>query len=136
MKQKGRLTYSAVKWGLVLTLVLPLAGCAGWQEYSKRVENPYPGEATAVARGKALYSSKGCPLCHGEKGAGDGPESARLRVTLPDFSDRDRMITRSDPDLFWAIVRGRERTGMPAYREQLSENEAWDIVNHLRSLYQ
>lgn len=120
---------------LVLVLVLLLAGCADWTEFSKRVENPYPGDVTAVARGNALYFSQGCPVCHGGKGGGDGIEAARLPVLPPDFTKRERMITRSDPDLFWAIVRGREKTKMPAYGQELSENEVWDLVNYLRSLY-
>lgn len=126
---------STAKGVLVLVLLLSLAGCTNWQEFSKRVENPYPGDVSAVARGNALYSSKGCPVCHGEKGRGDGPGIASLRIPPPDFTNRDRMITRGDPDLFWAIIRGRERAKMPAYRNELSENDVWDLVNYLRSLY-
>lgn len=124
---------SVVKSGLVLVLGLMLAGCAGWQELSKRVENPYPGDTAAAARGNTLYFSQGCPACHGQEGRGDALETAGLSVRPPDFTNRDRMITRGDPDLFWAIVRGREKTKMPAYGQKLSENEVWDLVNYLRS---
>lgn len=115
-------------------LLLSLSGCANWQEFSKRVENPYPDDVAAVARGSALYSSKGCPVCHGQEGSGDGPTITRVR--RPDFTNRERMITRSDPDLFWAIIRGREKSDMPAYGKEISENEVWDLVNYVRSLYQ
>ncbi len=127
---------ATAKWGLILILVLLLAGCANWSEFSQRAENPYPGDVAAVARGNDLYVSQGCAACHGEKGAGDGPEADDLPVLTPDFTDRERMINRADPDLLWAIVRGRERGEMPAYGEELSENEIWDLVNYLRSLYQ
>ncbi len=127
---------AAAKWGLLLIPVLLLAGCADWTDFSKRAENPYPGDVAAVARGNALYVGQGCAVCHGEKGAGDGTAAARLPVLLPDFTNRERMITRSDPDLFWAITRGREKTKMPAYGQELSENDVWDLVNYLRSLYQ
>ncbi|MBI2328670.1 MAG: c-type cytochrome [Chloroflexi bacterium] len=127
---------ATAKWGFALILVLLLTGCADWSEFSRRVENPYPGDVAVVARGNTLYVAQGCAVCHGEKGAGNGPEAARLPVPPPDFTNRERMITRSDPDLFWAIVRGRERGQMPAYAEKLSENEIWDLVNYLRSLYQ
>ena len=126
---------ATAKWGLILILVLLLAGCADWQEFSARAENPYPGDVAAVARGNALYAGQGCAVCHGEKGAGDGPEAARFPIPLPDFTDRERMITRADPDLFWAITRGREETEMTAYGQELSENDIWDLVNYLRSLY-
>lgn len=127
---------ATAKAGLLLVLVLMLAGCANWSEFSKRVENPYPGDVAAVARGNALYVGQGCSVCHGEKGRGDGTEAARLPVPPPDFTNRERMITRADPDLFWAITRGREKTKMPAYGQELSENDVWDLINYLRSLYQ
>ncbi len=127
---------ATAKAGLLLVLVLLLAGCADWPELSKRAENPYPGDVAAVARGNDLYVGQGCQVCHGEKGRGDGPEIARLPIPPPDFTDRERMITRADPDLFWAITRGREKTKMPAYEQELSENDRWDLVNYLRSLYQ
>ncbi|MBI4180589.1 MAG: c-type cytochrome [Chloroflexi bacterium] len=127
---------TAAKAGLFLAVVLFLSGCTNWPEFSKRVENPYPGDVAAVARGKTLYLSQGCSVCHGEKGKGDGTEAASLPTRLPDFTSRDQMITRADPDLFWAIVRGREKTKMPAFGKQLSENKIWDLVNYLRSLYQ
>lgn len=126
---------ATAKWGLMLILVLALAGCADWQEFSKRIENPYPGDVAAVARGNTLYLRHGCPACHGERGSRDGPEATRLRIPPPDFTNRERMITRGDPDLFWAIVRGREKAKMPAYGKELSENDVWDLVNYLRSLY-
>ena len=126
---------ATTKWGLILIPVLLLAGCADWPEFSKRVENPYPGDIAAVTRGTALYTGQGCAVCHGEKGEGDGTETARLPVPPPDFTDRERMITRADPDLFWAITRGRETGKMPAYGQELSENDIWDLVNYLRSLY-
>ncbi len=126
---------ATAKAGLLLVLVLLLAGCANWPEFSKRVENPYPGDATAVVRGNDLYVGQGCAVCHGEKGAGNGTAAARLPVLLPDFTNRERMITRADPDLFWAITRGREKAKMPAYGQELSENDIWDLVNYLRSLY-
>ncbi len=120
---------------MLLGLWLLLAGCANWSELSKRVENPYPGDVAAVAQGGTLYSAQGCAVCHGEKGKGDGAAAGGLPVRPPDFTSRERMITRSDPDLFWAITRGREKSQMPAYGQKLSENEVWDLVNYLRSLY-
>ncbi|MBI2830113.1 MAG: c-type cytochrome [Chloroflexi bacterium] len=130
-----RIIGNFIKLGLVLSLLVTLTGCAEWPEFSKRIENPYPGDAAASARGKTIYLANGCVSCHGDTGQGNGPASAGLRVRLPDFTSRARMITRSDPDLFWAIDRGRDRTGMPTYGDKLSDNEMWDLVNYVRSLY-
>ncbi len=130
--RQGRLWYRLML-AVGLALVITLTGCAEWSQLARRIENP--GLAGSAARGKTLYLASGCPSCHGDTGQGNGPESAAVRVRIPDFTDRARMVTRSDPDLFWAIDRGRDRTGMPGYGKKLSDSEIWDLVNYVRSLY-
>lgn len=120
---------------LALLVTILGLGCEEWQQLSQRVYNPYPGDEASIKRGQGLYAAQGCGLCHGVAGAGDGPQARTTRVLPTVFTDRGWMITRSDPDLFWHIIRGREREGMKAYGDVLSPSEAWDLVNFLRSLY-
>jgi mono/diheme cytochrome c family protein len=49
---------------------------------------------SAVTDGAALYADS-CTACHGETGAGDGPEATG---SMPDFSDIGYTITRSQND--------------------------------------
>ncbi len=52
-------------------------------------------DAETVDAGAALYAES-CVACHGEQGAGDGPEASG---DMPDFSDSSAMIQVSDADL-------------------------------------
>jgi putative copper resistance protein D len=41
----------------------------------------------------------------------------------------------SDSSLEYVITNGVAGTGMPAFASTLSENDRWDLVNYLRSIY-
>ncbi len=95
-----------------------------------------------AARGKALYE-KYCWVCHGETGHGDGPIAqsvGRFGPTPLDFTNEKLMATRSDIDLYFAILGGGEAINksryMPAWGDSLSEQEIWDLVAYIRSLTQ
>lgn len=87
-------------------------------------------DAQQVEKGQAIYQAD-CASCHGETGKGDGPSAGGL--TLPDFSDQEFMAARSTNDFYQAISNGVE-PGMPAFAEQLSEDERWALTAYLRSL--
>lgn len=83
-----------------------------------------------LEQGGALYQAN-CARCHGEGGKGDGPEASGL--PMPDFSDRAYMAGRSAADFFQAITSGVQ-PNMPAFENELSEEERWAIAAYLRSL--
>ena len=86
--------------------------------------------AEAVAQGEQLYQAN-CASCHGEEGEGDGDDAAGL--SMPDLTSQAFMAERSTADFFQAISAGVEG-GMPAYGDQLSEEERWAISSFLRQL--
>ena len=88
-------------------------------------------------KGRELYAEK-CSLCHGEHGQGwdwskkiDQPPVpvADLAAVAPDRSDRY---------LFDVIKDGGEAVGrtrfMPPFGFQLSDDDVWNLVAHLRTL--
>ncbi|MBI2303197.1 MAG: cytochrome c [Chloroflexi bacterium] len=124
------------KWIILVMMIGVLGlGCAEWEQFSQRVENPNPNDKLSIDRGRALFAAKGCESCHGKVGKGDGPQATTTKLPPTNFTDRGWMITRSDPDLYWAIVRGREKAGMRPFGNELSANETWDLVSFVRSLY-
>ncbi len=86
--------------------------------------------AEVVAQGSELYQAN-CARCHGDQGAGDGPDSSGL--VMPDFTDQAFMAGRSAADFYQAITAGMP-PNMPAFGDQLSEAERWAITAHLRAL--
>lgn len=96
----------------------------------RTLQNPVERTPASVERGELLFAAS-CASCHGEAGAGDGP----LADTLPAPPANFTVHVPYHPDgvLFAWISDGIRGTGMPAWRNQLSEQERWDLVNFLRA---
>ena len=95
----------------------------------RTLQNPIERTPESVERGAALFA-RNCASCHGDTGAGDGP----LADTLPAPPANFTVHVPFHPDgvLFAWITDGIRGTGMPAWRNQLGEQERWDLVNFLR----
>lgn len=83
------------------------------------------------AQGEALYQAN-CAACHGDTGAGDGPDAESLANPPTNFLDPEGMAAKSSADLAQAIQAGIS-PDMPAFG-QLNEAEVWALTDYLRSL--
>jgi mono/diheme cytochrome c family protein len=87
--------------------------------------------------GRELYAEK-CVLCHGSSGEGWdwAKKVAKPPVPVPDLA----LVApkQSDQFLFDIVKDGGEAVGktrfMPPFGFQLSDQEVWDLVAHMRSL--
>ena len=100
-----------------------------------RKENPVPADEKSMAQGKGLYVA-GCMPCHGATGRGDGPAAATLErngvhVHPGNLSD-PKIWEQTDGAIFWKLTEGK--TPMPAWRETLSEEQRWSVINYIRIL--
>jgi mono/diheme cytochrome c family protein len=129
-------SFSAI---LLLLSPLGIAGAAQneknppWEapESAKQVKNPVKVTKEGLASAAKLFREN-CMTCHGEAGAGDGPAAESLMRHPADFTDQKMMAEATDGELFWKITMGR--TPMPAWEDQFSETQRWELVNYLRSL--
>lgn len=96
------------------------------------VRNPEPFTALSVAQGKAIFLNH-CALCHGPEGHGDGPGAAGL-VPKPANLTEAHVDEHTDGEMFWWVSHGIPGTAMPAWEEQLSETERWQVIHFVRSL--
>jgi mono/diheme cytochrome c family protein len=101
-----------------------------------KTKNPVPTSEESIAKGKELYleRTKGnCIFCHGETGSGNQENLPRLRRKPADISNKERMSSMTDGEVFWKISKGI--TGiMPAGEKRLTEEERWHVVNYVRTL--
>jgi len=96
--------------------------------------NPVKRSPASVAIGKEHYVTF-CVPCHGPeaKGGVTGPVATKF-IPTPDLTNVELQKQRTDGYWHSYIVVGG--AVMPAYGEALSSQEAWHIVNFLRSLAQ
>jgi mono/diheme cytochrome c family protein len=100
---------------LFVTAALGVAACANHEE-----------------RGRQLYAERGCAVCHGTRGRGDGPSAKRLDAPPRDFADVRAYRQGPSQDEISRSIRGGAGA-MPAFRE-ISESEANDMAAWIVSL--
>ena len=96
-----------------------------------KVKNPVAPTPDNLAAAHAIYMDK-CANCHGEKGAGDGPEADMYTPAPASFTDAHMMGEMTDGEIFWKMTEGRKP--MPSFKKQLSDEQRWQLVNYLRTL--
>jgi thiosulfate dehydrogenase len=86
-------------------------------------------DATVVA-GAKLYMAN-CAVCHGSKGS-DGSNVAKgLYIPAPQFTKHS---VDDDPEgeTYWKIEHGIRFTGMPSFKDNLTEEQIWQIAYFLK----
>jgi mono/diheme cytochrome c family protein len=100
-------------------------------EDARKVKNPIPPTQETLAAAEQLFSDN-CVLCHGEKGTGDGPGAKTIKVKPANFTDPKLQASETDGALFWKMSAGRGP--MPAWKDELTEEERWKLVGYIRKL--
>ncbi|MDG3442587.1 CopD family protein [Nitrospirillum amazonense] len=92
--------------------------------------------AASVAQGAALFPGH-CARCHGAGGAGDGPDAAKLSIPPADLTAH-HLLDHSEGDIFWWLSHGMPdpdgKPVMPAFADQLSEDERWALIDYIHTL--
>lgn len=93
-------------------------------------KNPYKNNQNATLAGKKLYNQF-CAICHGNKGKGDGMAGMALKPRPADFT-KSIVQNQTDGAIYWKLTEGK--APMAAYKETLTEEQRWKVVNFIRSL--
>jgi mono/diheme cytochrome c family protein len=102
------------------------------REIAMKVPNPVKMSAPSVAIGRERYVTM-CAPCHGAeaKGGVTGPVATKF-IPPPDLTNPELQKARTDG--YWHSYIMVGGAVMPAYGETMSSQEAWHVVNYLRSL--
>ena len=95
-------------------------------------DNPTPADENSITRGKELFAIN-CQMCHGVTGQGNGPIAPFLVNFKPANLTSAVVQSKSDGSIFLTISNGLEGR-MPAWNENLTVSERWDVVNFVRTL--
>ncbi|MCB1615873.1 MAG: cytochrome c [Pseudomonadales bacterium] len=103
----------------------------GWNvpEEARRQENPIRYDVGSVMQGKSLFD-KHCLVCHGYWGEGNGIVGLALDnqpANLLKLAGK-----QSEGTFAWKIANGKG--DMPAFGEELDEDQIWTLVNFVDSL--
>ncbi len=94
------------------------------------IPNPIPATAESLAQGEYLYQMN-CLVCHGKEGLGDGPVGQKFVTKAPVDLHEDYTQDQADGQLFFTLTRGRAL--MPFYRDALSVEERWHVINYVKN---
>jgi mono/diheme cytochrome c family protein len=98
---------------------------------ARNLKNPIAPSPDGIATASAIYKDK-CANCHGDKGVGDGPEATMYDPQPANLADAHMMAGMTDGEIFYKITEGRKP--MPGFKQQLSDEQRWQLVNFLRTL--
>ena len=96
-------------------------------------KNPFAGDAKALAAGKELFA-KNCKRCHGPGGLGDGPDADPDAMEDMDLTVAKRANRNPDGIVFYKVWNGRKKPKMPAFKDELSKDQVWQIVTFAQTL--
>lgn len=99
---------------------------------SAAIKNPLDSVKLSAAEMKEagrLYDIN-CAICHGAKGAGNGPIADKIgavaNLTLPNY------VAMADGTMFYSITHGKGNMG--SYASQLTIKQRWEIIKYIRTL--
>ncbi len=87
------------------------------------LKNPVPMTEQSIQAGKTVFE-KYCVACHGKDARGG---------IGPDLADEQWTHGPSDGEIFHVISDGVAGTSMKEFKDVLSEEMRWDLVNYIRS---
>ncbi len=95
------------------------------------LRNPFPPTGDSLALGERVYRDN-CQACHGANGRGDGPAASALNPRPADF--RVHMAAgHPDGEHFSVVTGGKDGTAMPSFKDRLSVDERWHVINFLKT---
>ena len=97
---------------------------------AKLLPNPVPVTSSGLTAARSLFLDN-CARCHGERGHGDGPDAALYKPRPASLAQTMRAPSLTDGEIFWKITEGRRP--MPGFKNQLSDQQRWQLVNFLRT---
>ena len=98
---------------------------------SKGIEVPAQIGAPQVLRGFCTYETH-CVACHGAAAVAREQWAAGLEPSPPYLLDSTSKWTPQQ--LFWIAKNGIKMTGMPSWRNSLSDGQIWDVVAFLEAM--
>jgi putative copper resistance protein D len=93
--------------------------------------NPVPDTQESIDAGRTLFRAN-CVICHGPQGLGNGPQAFTLNPKP--FNLQVHVPLHPTGEVFYWISNGVPGTGMPAWKDTLTEEQRWQIIRFVDAL--
>jgi mono/diheme cytochrome c family protein len=113
----------------------PQTSGTGWQlpADADAKTSPLQVDAKVLATGRSVFKDK-CTKCHGSAGLGDGPDADPEHREDMDLTNPKRADRNADGVVFYKVWNGRRKPKMPAFKDELSEQQVWSVVAYVQTL--
>jgi len=93
---------------------------------------PFPSSVAAIVAGAKLYTDH-CAMCHGSAVGEPTILAKGLYIAPPQFVKHS---VEDDPEgaTYWKIEHGIRFTSMPSYKDNLTEEQIWQITYFVKNL--
>lgn len=98
------------------------------------IRDPVPPDERSLGIGREAYTTY-CESCHGERGHGDGPAGLRLVPRPADLGLHTAPGVHTDGELFYWVSYGFPNSAMPAWKDVLTEEQRWSVINYARATF-
>lgn len=103
------------------------------RRHAHGIEPPAYASAASVVRGFCTYETH-CVACHGAPAVARQQWAGGMEPQPPYLVDA---TSKWRPrELFWIAKNGIKMTGMPSWRDSLSDSQIWDVVGFLEAMRQ
>lgn len=99
----------------------------------KSLKNPLTPSQSNLSAARQVYADE-CAQCHGQHGAGDGPDARTHYPPPADLTDPKLLVNVTDGEIFYQISEGRRP--MPSFKNRLTQDQRWQLVLLVRSFSQ
>ena len=93
--------------------------------------DPVPDTAASSDAGRTTFQAN-CAICHGPRGLGDGPAAFTLNPRPVNL--QVHVPQHAEGEIFYWISEGVAGTGMPAWKDKLTDDQRWQVVRYLEAL--
>jgi len=94
-------------------------------------QNPTPDTPATIDAGRTTFQAN-CAICHGPRALGDGPQAFLLKPRPVNL--QLHVPQHAQGEVHYWITNGVAGTGMPAWKDTLSDTQRWEIVRYLQAL--
>lgn len=122
--------HGSIKRGELYPYTLP--NDSNGYKMSAAVINPIDSMSEAELKEAGRIYNINCAICHGDKGAGNGPLSTSGKIGGVANLTLDSYVKMTDGTMFHSITYGKNNMG--SYASQLDRKMRWMVIKYIRTL--